>query len=164
MALGLVEIALGHERARGAAQLLARRRNQAVDEGAYAALGQRAGKFVRQLAVDKRLDVGDAAHAETRGQLRMLVGIDLGQQESALVFAGQLLQDGFQHPARGTPRRPKIDQHRHFLRRLQHVALEGYGSGIKQMSVHGGSSGYLCSICGQVPSVSSALAVPAAFL
>ena len=54
----------------------------------------------------------DAADLEGEGQVRIFVGIDLGQQEGPSVFAGQFLQDRTQAAAGTAPGGPEVHQHR----------------------------------------------------
>ena len=70
-------------------------------------------------------------------QLRILVGIDLGEQEAAGVFLGEFFEQRLQDLAGFAPRRPEIDDDRHFLGRQQDLGFE-FGEGdVKGILGHG---------------------------
>ena len=70
-------------------------------------------------------------------QLRVLVGIDLGEQEAAGIFLGELFEQRLQYLAGLAPRCPEIDDDRHFLGRQQDLGFE-FGEGdVKGILGHG---------------------------
>ncbi len=84
-----------------------RRRNEPLDEPAHARFRQCAGEFVHEFAVDEALDVRDSAHAVARRDLGTRVGVQLGEQEPAVVFDRELLQDRLERAAGCTPGAPR---------------------------------------------------------
>ncbi|MPN46051.1 hypothetical protein SDC9_193631 [bioreactor metagenome] len=84
-----------------------------VEKFAHLALGQRAGETVHGLTVHQQHAGGDTADAEHGGELLLLVGVDLGQLETARVVGFQLLQHRPERLAGAAPGRPEIHQHRH---------------------------------------------------
>jgi hypothetical protein len=54
----------------------------------------------------------------------LFFGIEFGQNEFALIFLGQLFQQGFQRLAGFTPGRPDIDENRHTLGVFQDALFE----------------------------------------
>jgi hypothetical protein len=53
----------------------------------------------------------DAADPESRGQVAVLVHVDLGHRRLAFDFVGDLIEVRGDHLARPAPRRPEIDEH-----------------------------------------------------
>ncbi|MNN10385.1 hypothetical protein D3C81_1233070 [compost metagenome] len=117
-------IAGGHQFAGLVQRLLARVRGQAVQEFTQARLRQYADELVHGLPIGNRHHMGNAAHAEMRGQLLVLVHIDLGELPLAAGFGFELFQHRSQRAAWATPGRPEIDQHGHLPRHLDHVGFE----------------------------------------
>ena len=106
------------------AQLIGHARHESIQKGAHFPFRKRTGKFIDLFAIDEGLDAGNAAYAVTRSKLLVVVGVDLGQQELAIIFSGKLLQEGLQRFAGTTPRRPEIDHHRAMLRFLENLLLK----------------------------------------
>ena len=75
------------------------------------AFGLRAHEAIDRLAVLHQHAGGNAANAEGRGQLLLLVGVDLDQLETAFVIDLGLFQHRSQRFARAAPRGPEIHQH-----------------------------------------------------
>src|SRR5258708_33589330 len=73
----------------------------------YAYLGLRSYEFVEHLAIPKGLDRRDALYAIGRGDLRIVVYVELGEQKSAARLAGQALEQRAERPARNAPGRPE---------------------------------------------------------
>jgi hypothetical protein len=65
-----------------------------LEELAQLALRQYAGETIDELAALDQEHGGDRAHLERGAELLLLVDIDLGEHEGAVVFAGQLLETG----------------------------------------------------------------------
>src|SRR5690606_21199683 len=104
-----------------------------LQELAPLALGQRALEAVEDLPVLDQEHGRDRTDLEGAGDLRLLLGIDLGQQEGAVVFAGELLEDRPEGLARAAPFGPEIDQDRHLQRLLQHFGFEACGGGVEDV-------------------------------
>ena len=113
-----------------------------LEELAHLAFRQRAGEAVDDLAVLDQEHGRDRADLERRAELRLLVDIDLGQLERAVVVGGEFLQDRAELLARPAPLGPEIDQHRGLHRFLQHFGLEAVGGGVEDMGL-GGASGVM---------------------
>ena len=62
----------------------------AVEERADFGFGQGAGKFVNRLSADKEFDRWNAANPKLAGNRLLFLGVDLGQDEPALIGIGQL--------------------------------------------------------------------------
>ena len=90
------------------------------EEFAQLRFRQRAGEAVDQLPVLDQHHRRDRADLERGGELLLLVDVDLGQQERAVVVGRELFQDRAELLARPAPVRPEIDEHRHLQRLLQH--------------------------------------------
>ena len=101
------------------------------EELAQLAFRQRAGEAVDQLSPLHQEDGGHGADLERRGDLLLLVHVDLGQHERTLVLARQLFQDRPQGLARPAPGGPEIHQHRHVQRLAQDLGFEGVGGGVE---------------------------------
>jgi hypothetical protein len=70
--------------------------------------------FVRRLpALGEDDEGGDAPHAQGRGRLRVRIRVQLEHEEPPRLGLTQRLQHGSGGPARSTPGRPEIQQHRH---------------------------------------------------
>jgi hypothetical protein len=103
------------------------------------AFGQRARDRAEHLPV---LDQHHGRHRtdlERRGEFLFLVDIDLGDEEGAGVFGGELLEDRAEGLARPAPGRPEIHQHRHLQGALDDVGFERGGGGVED--VRGGGVG-----------------------
>jgi hypothetical protein len=53
----------------------------------------------------------DAHHLEAAHDLEIVIDVDLGNPQAALVLLGDLVEHGLYELARATPLRPKVDQH-----------------------------------------------------
>ena len=71
------------------------------------------------------------AHAERTSELRMFIGVDLGQQHLAFQFVDHFLDDRGELFARRAPRRPEVDEHRLACRCEQHFFFEIGLGGVK---------------------------------
>src|SRR5690606_29422024 len=85
------------------------------------------------LAVHQQEHGGHRPDLECRGQLLLLVHVDLGQLERAVVFAGELFQDRAQGLAGAAPFGPEVDQHGRRGRLLEDVGLEIGGGGVEDV-------------------------------
>ena len=114
-----------------------------LEELAQLPFRQRAREAVHQLPVLDQDHGRDRADLEGRGELLLLVDIDLGQSERAVVFRGQFFQDRAELLAGPAPLGPEIDQDRGFQRFLQDIGLEAVGGGVEDVEGvgHGGSVG-----------------------
>ena len=100
------------------------------EPGTHLGLRQGADELVDNLAVRKQLHGRDATDAVALRDLRVLVGVDLGQGETGAVFAGNLFENGAQLAAGAAPLSPEVDQHRTFAAGFQDLLLEiGYVDG-----------------------------------
>src|SRR5690606_1274810 len=88
---------------------------------------------VHQLSALDQEHGRDRADLERARDLRLLLGIDLGQQEGAVVVGRELFQDRPQRLARTAPFGPEVDQDRHLQRLLQDLGLEPPGRGIEDV-------------------------------
>ncbi|MCY1358405.1 hypothetical protein D9M69_449410 [compost metagenome] len=122
--LGAVAVAGGGQFLRLGQRRPGLARRQPAQELAQPRLRQHAGELVHGLSVGDRHDMGDAAHAEMRGQFLVLVDIDLDQFPAAFSFRLQPFQHRAQRAARAAPGRPEIDQHRRLVRGVDHFGLE----------------------------------------
>ena len=84
----------------------------------------RADELIDDPAVPKSFDGGDAAHVVAAGQRLILIGVDLGQQESGVGLGRQPLQQRPQHATGAAPRCPKIDNDQLMGRALEHLLIE----------------------------------------
>ena len=84
----------------------------------------RADELVDDPAVLEGLDGRDALDAEARGELRVGVGVDLGQDDLALALGGRLLEQRRELAAGPAPLRPEVDDDGHALRPLEDLLLE----------------------------------------
>ncbi len=105
-------------------------RHETLDEFTQLALRQHADELVDRLRVGERDDVGDAAHLEMLGQLRVLVDVDLHELPFARVFLLELFEHRAERLAGLAPRRPKIDQHRRERRCVDYVVFECSQGGV----------------------------------
>ena len=123
-----------------AAQFVRRAGNEPVEKGPHLAFRQRTGKFVDRFAIDEGLDTGDTAHAVACRELLVLVRIDLGEQELAVVFGREFFQDGLQLLARAAPGCPEIDHHRAMLRFFEDALRKVGEADVESMFGHGTSA------------------------
>ena len=107
------------------------------EEFAQLRFRQGAGKAVDQLPVLDQHHGRDRADLERGGELLLLVDIDLGQQERAVVIGGEFFQDRPELLARPAPFGPEIDQHRHLQRFLDDVGFERIGGGVEDVGFGG---------------------------
>ena len=134
----LVELARRRQGGGFVAQGSLGRGHQAIDEGAQFAFRQGAVEFIDQLATEQHLYRRNAAHAKVLGEFGVLVGIDLGQEETTAVFVGELFQHRLQDLAGFAPRRPEIDEHGRFGGRLEDLGFEIFDGNVKGVGGHGG--------------------------
>ena len=66
-------------------------------------------------AASKQRQRRDAANVETRAEILLRLGVDLGQPHRRLQLRGCLLKGGRHLATRATPRRPEIDQNRYVV-------------------------------------------------
>src|SRR5690349_3298910 len=85
-------------------------------------LGHRAHYLILHLTALDDEQIRDAAHAVARGDLRIVVDVDLDHLEAAVVLARQLVDRWGDRLARPAPWGPEIDQNR--LIGLQHFGIE----------------------------------------
>src|SRR5687767_1500622 len=95
----------------------------AVKKGRELGLGQRADAGRLDVAVLEQHQGRDAADAELGRRELVLVDVDLGDLQPALVFLGHLVEDRRDRLARPAPLGPVVDQHRGVG--LQDLGLEG---------------------------------------
>ncbi len=88
----------------------------AVDELADIALGQGAGELVDDLAVAEQLHRRDAADAELLGQLLLLLGVDLRDDELDRGTVGELASTGMSIATGAAPLGPEVDEDRTLAR------------------------------------------------
>ncbi|MNV48100.1 hypothetical protein D3C71_1399910 [compost metagenome] len=103
------------------------------EEFAQLAFGHGAGEAIDDLAVLDQEHRGHRADLEGGSDLLLLVHIDLGQLEGAVVLTGQLLQKRPQALARPAPGGPEVDQHGRLHGLLQNLGLEGVGGGFENV-------------------------------
>ncbi len=129
----LVKIAGGKSRLRVfelGLRLAAAIADESPNEGVHAGLRQRPHKSVDGLSILEREHRRDGLHAHLAGNLRMLVDIELDQPDGPFARAHGLLEDRGELTAGAAPRRPEIDQHRHFARGLDDIAHEVRRGGV----------------------------------
>src|SRR5688500_6484436 len=95
----------------------------AVKKGRELGFGQRADAGRLDVAVLEQHQRRDAADAELGRRELVLVDVDLGDLQPALVFLGHLVEDRRDRLARPAPLGPVVDQHRGVG--LQDLGLEG---------------------------------------
>ncbi len=105
-------------------------RQQLVNELRQLRFRQRTLEPIDRAAIQKGIDGGDGLDAELGGQRLVLVHIDLDQRHLGCTGCNQSFQRRPQRLARAAPLRPEIDQHQCRLRRLDHVAPEGFDAGL----------------------------------
>jgi hypothetical protein len=115
------------------------RQGDAVEKFTELTFGQGAVEFIDQLTLKQHLDGWNTADAEVLGEFRVFVGIDHGEQEAALVFFGQLFQQGLEHLARLAPRCPEVDDDRHRFSGLDSLGFEILDGRVKSKFGHGGA-------------------------
>src|SRR6266545_4798197 len=99
------------------------------------ALGHGADEAFLFYAADEEGEGGDAHDAVAHGDLGVLVDVELGDGDLALVLLGDLLEHRGDHLARSAPLGPEVDQHGGA--RLEHLAVErgvGHGCGFGHSS------------------------------
>ena len=86
----------------------------------------RAGEAICFLAVDEQQDGGEAAHLVVAGDLHVFarVGVELGQQQLACVFAQHLVQHRGDGDAGAAPVGPDVEQDGLAAGGIQHLLLE----------------------------------------
>jgi hypothetical protein len=84
----------------------------------------RADELAGQPTVLERLHGGDALDAERGRDVRVGVGVELGQRHLALALGHEPLEHRGQLAAGPAPRGPEVDDHRHLVRALDDVLLE----------------------------------------
>ena len=101
-----------------------RRRHDAVEELLDLRRRQRADELGDDLAVAKRLDGRDALDAEQLRDVRVLVGVDLRQDDLAVAGGGGLLERRAELTAGAAPRGPEVDDDRDLVGSVQYLGLE----------------------------------------
>ena len=87
--------------------------------------GARRGQVGDRLALEHRIDRGDRAHLELRGDELLLVDIELGQHHALVgIFGGDLLEHRGQRLARPAPFGPEIEDHEAGPRGLDDILAE----------------------------------------
>src|SRR5687768_4192130 len=110
----------------------------AVKESSELGLGQGAHAGRLHVAVLEQHERRDAADAELGWGLLILVDVDLGDLQPALVLLGDFIEDRRDRLARTAPLRPVIDQHRGVG--LQYLGLERIvGYALDGVARHGSS-------------------------
>jgi hypothetical protein len=85
----------------------------------------------RELAFVEDHERGDAANAEFAGDASVVVDVELGDLELAVVGGGHFVQGGGNHFAGAAPFGPEINEHGHAG--LQYISLEaGIGDGFDE--------------------------------
>src|SRR6185295_12968168 len=79
---------------------------------------------IHRLAVDEREDGGDRLYPHLRGELLVLIHIDLDQPNSPFGFADDLLKHGAELLAGAAPGGPEINENRNLAGSLHHVRHE----------------------------------------
>src|SRR4030088_2661779 len=87
-------------------------RQMRLEPGSQLCVGHRTHPPVDLLAVPDQDEQRDALNVETGGDVGCLVGVELDDLDSARVVATDPLDDGRDHAAGSTPRRPEVDEHR----------------------------------------------------
>ncbi|MNR27007.1 hypothetical protein D3C85_1442560 [compost metagenome] len=95
-----------------------------VEEGAQLAFGLGAHETVHGTAAHHQHAGRHRADAEHASELLLLVGIDLGQLETAGVVDLELVQQRAQGLAWAAPGRPEVHQHGHFHRGGNHLGFK----------------------------------------
>ena len=108
-------------------------RRRAIDEGAQLRLGQHADEGIDRPPVHEGHHVRNATDAELRGKLRVLVQIDLHQAEAPGAVLFEALEHRAERTAGAAPRRPEVDQHGDFVRRINDVPLECISGGVQHL-------------------------------
>ncbi len=98
-------------------------RHVLIEELAYGLIRQRAHEFVDRQPVAEQLDRGNAANTELRGDLLLFLGVQLAEDELALVLLGEPREDRHQCMAGLAPLGPEIDQHRDLERGLHELLV-----------------------------------------
>jgi len=110
---------------------------QPFDKRLHRALWLGTHKTVERAAVAKGIDGGDRLDAQLVGEGLVLIDIDLYQPHLALMRTYDLLEDGGELLAGPAPGSPKIDQHRHLSRGLEHVLGEArHGRVLDEVTGH----------------------------
>jgi hypothetical protein len=85
---------------------------------------QCADKLVDDLSSGNRFDRRDATNSELGREVRVLVYVDLGDEERTAMFLGQPIEQRPQSTTRTTPRGPEVDDHRDAARRIHDFRVE----------------------------------------
>src|ERR1022692_1003544 len=85
-------------------------------------LGAVADELLDDLSVFKDEQSRNAGYFVTHGCGAVAVDVHLADRDFALIFAGELFDDGSDGAARATPGRPEI--HQHGLIRLQYIRIK----------------------------------------
>lgn len=81
----------------------------ALEELADHGFGLGADEFVDDLTVAEGFDGGNAADVILHGDGLVVIGVEPGEDEVAVGFFGQALEDGAEHAAWAAPGGPEVD-------------------------------------------------------
>src|ERR1041385_4909789 len=88
-------------------------RSDAVELGLEVALAAQADDLIGHFAALENQESWDGADAVLSSQALEVVDVELGDLDLAIVFGGELVQDGGDHFAGTAPFGPEVDQHWH---------------------------------------------------
>jgi hypothetical protein len=108
-------VAIADKRLRASALDIGWRGQDPLDEGAHLAFRLRADEFIHQFPVYDCLHCRDTPDTEIRGELLILVGVDLGEREASRILGRQFLQNGRERLAWAAPGGPEVDDDRRAL-------------------------------------------------
>ena len=91
-------------------------------------------QFIDQLPLEHEFQAGQGLHAKLTGEHGLLIHIDARQQDLALIFINQAVQNRSHLLAGLTASRPEIDNHRYLPRLLQDLLNVLFG-GFKDVAV-----------------------------
>ena len=104
---------------------LRRRGDELLEERPNLRIGDGAGEFGHDLTVAERLHGGDALDAVLGRRSRVLIRVELGEEDVIAERGGDALDGGAEHTAGAAPRRPEIDNDDAGVGRGEDVAGKG---------------------------------------
>ena len=96
----------------------------ALQKLAQLGLRQQTHEVEDGLAAAERDHGGNGLNAVLPGELRVLIDVDLGEDNLSLALADHFLENGREGAAWSAPRRPEIHHHRRLVRAVNHLLIE----------------------------------------